>query len=561
MSNATELVKLSAAQMAEKIRSKEVSSRELTQAHLDVIEAAEPTVNAFLHVSGKEALAQADAFDKKLAAGDTEGLPELAGVPIAIKDMIVTKGIPTTAASKILEGWVPPYDATVIEKIKAAGMPILGKTNLDEFAQGSSTEHSAFGNTHNPWDATRVPGGSGGGSASAVGSYEAPLALGTDTGGSIRQPGAFTGTVGVKPTYGGVSRYGAIAMASSLDQIGPCGRTVLDTALLHEVIGGKSTPKDLETMLQLNYLYFTNIKKDEKSYASLMTMLETMLKNQSISPDKAFSDSIKSTLYAHNPRFESFDIEDIKDVNYDRILQIAKERTANAADFTFMFVGNFDEATLRPLIEQYIASLPATGKKENWNKVSTYAQGKVVNKFKRKMDTPKANAYIYWFNNTAPATLENSVKADAAGHILSMIYLKKIREDASAAYSAGAVGFSSIGGDVPFTTLMGVCPMKPEKADLAIKIMKDEVEGMAKTVDADMLTKVKETMLKQADDNAKKNGYWINAINDLDENGIDTVTDYKKIISALTPESLAKFVKDVIIGGGNSVEVIMLPEE
>ncbi|MFR0578555.1 Asp-tRNA(Asn)/Glu-tRNA(Gln) amidotransferase subunit GatA [Bifidobacterium thermophilum] len=238
MSNATELVKLSAAQMAEKIRSKEVSSRELTQAHLDVIEAAEPTINAFLHVSGKEALAQADAFDKKLAAGDTEGLPELAGVPIAIKDMIVTKGIPTTAASKILEGWVPPYDATVIEKIKAAGMPILGKTNLDEFAQGSSTEHSAFGNTHNPWDATRVPGGSGGGSASAVGSYEAPLALGTDTGGSIRQPGAFTGTVGVKPTYGGVSRYGAIAMASSLDQIGPCGRTVLDTALLHEVIGG-----------------------------------------------------------------------------------------------------------------------------------------------------------------------------------------------------------------------------------------------------------------------------------------------------------------------------------
>ncbi|MCI1241863.1 MAG: Asp-tRNA(Asn)/Glu-tRNA(Gln) amidotransferase subunit GatA, partial [Bifidobacterium subtile] len=193
---------------------------------------------AFLQVSGDEALAQADAFDAKQAKGETEGLPELAGVPIAIKDMIVTKGIVTTAASKILEGWVPPYDATVIEKLKAAGMPLLGKTNLDEFAQGSSTEHSAYGPTHNPWDTTRVPGGSGGGSASAVASFEAPLALGTDTGGSIRQPGSLTGTVGVKPTYGGVSRFGAIAMASSLDQIGPVARTVLDSALLQEVIGG-----------------------------------------------------------------------------------------------------------------------------------------------------------------------------------------------------------------------------------------------------------------------------------------------------------------------------------
>lgn len=159
-------------------------------------------------------------------------------MPIAIKDMIVTKGIETTAASKILEGWVPPYDATVIEKLKAAGMPILGKTNLDEFAQGSSTEHSAYQTTHNPWDTERVPGGSGGGSASAVAAFEAPIALGTDTGGSIRQPGALTGTVGVKPTYGGVSRFGAIAMASSLDQIGPVSRTVLDSALLQEIIGG-----------------------------------------------------------------------------------------------------------------------------------------------------------------------------------------------------------------------------------------------------------------------------------------------------------------------------------
>ena len=236
MTNVADLVKLSAAEMGAAIKKGEVSSRELVDAHLDVIEAAEPSVQAFLKVSADEAREQADAFDAK-SAEEKAALPELAGVPIAIKDMIVTKGIETTAASKILEGWIPPYDATVIEKLKAAGMPILGKTNLDEFAQGSSTEHSAYKTTHNPWDTDRVPGGSGG-SASAVAAFEAPLALGTDTGGSIRQPGALTGTVGVKPTYGGVSRFGAIAMASSLDQIGPCSRTVLDSALLQEIIGG-----------------------------------------------------------------------------------------------------------------------------------------------------------------------------------------------------------------------------------------------------------------------------------------------------------------------------------
>ncbi len=152
--------------------------------------------------------------------------------------MLATRGLPTTCGSRILEGWVPPYDATVVARLRAAGLPILGKTNMDEFAMGSSTEHSAYGPTHNPWDLSRIPGGSGGGSAAAVAAYEAPLAIGTDTGGSIRQPGAVTGTVGVKPTYGGVSRYGLVALANSLDQAGPVTRTVLDAALLHEIIGG-----------------------------------------------------------------------------------------------------------------------------------------------------------------------------------------------------------------------------------------------------------------------------------------------------------------------------------
>jgi aspartyl-tRNA(Asn)/glutamyl-tRNA(Gln) amidotransferase subunit A len=232
----TDLIRLSAADLADKLRSGEVTSVEVTQAHLDRIAAVDGAVHAYLHVSGEDALATARDVDARRAAG--EELHPLAGVPIAVKDVVVTKGMPSTAGSKILEGWIPPYDATLVEKIRAAGLPILGKTNMDEFAMGSSTEHSAFGNTHNPWDLSRIPGGSGGGSAAAVAAFEAPLAIGTDTGGSIRQPGAVTGTVGVKPTYGGVSRYGLIAMASSLDQAGPVTRTVLDSALLHELIGG-----------------------------------------------------------------------------------------------------------------------------------------------------------------------------------------------------------------------------------------------------------------------------------------------------------------------------------
>ncbi|WP_044494022.1 Asp-tRNA(Asn)/Glu-tRNA(Gln) amidotransferase subunit GatA [Nesterenkonia massiliensis] len=239
------LIRLSAAEMAAKLRAGEITSVELTQAHLDRITEVDGQINAFLHVSAEEALATAAEVDAIRAAGgeEAENLHPLAGVPIAIKDLIVTKGQPTTAGSKMLQGWMSPYDATVITKIRAARLPILGKTNLDEFAMGSSTEHSAYGPTRNPWDTSRIPGGSGGGSAAAVAAFEAPLALGTDTGGSIRQPGAVTGTVGTKPTYGSVSRYGAIAMASSLDQIGPVTRTVEDAALLHELIAGHD-PKD-----------------------------------------------------------------------------------------------------------------------------------------------------------------------------------------------------------------------------------------------------------------------------------------------------------------------------
>lgn len=236
----SELITLTAAALAEKLQSGEISSVEATQAHLDRIAEVDGDLHAFLHVS-TDALAAAAEADGARRLGAK--LSPLAGVPVAIKDVLCTQDMPSTAGSRILEGWIPPYDATVVARLRKAKLVPLGKTNMDEFAMGSSTEHSAFGPTHNPWDLERIPGGSGGGSAAAVAAFETPLALGSDTGGSIRQPAAVTGTVGMKPTYGGVSRYGAIALASSLDQVGPVARTVLDAALLHDVIGGHD-PRD-----------------------------------------------------------------------------------------------------------------------------------------------------------------------------------------------------------------------------------------------------------------------------------------------------------------------------
>ncbi|MEV7012705.1 Asp-tRNA(Asn)/Glu-tRNA(Gln) amidotransferase subunit GatA [Streptosporangium sp. NPDC051022] len=230
------LVHKSAAELGALVASGEVSAVEVAQAHLDRIAAVEPQVNAFLHVDAETTLGQARAVDARRAAG--EALGPLAGVPIAHKDVFTTTDMPTTAGSKILEGYRPPYDATVTRRLREAGLVILGKTNLDEFAMGSSTENSAYGPTRNPWDLSRIPGGSSGGSSAAVAAYEAPLSTGTDTGGSIRQPAAVTGIVGMKPTYGGSSRYGLIAFASSLDTPGPFARNVLDAALLHEAFSG-----------------------------------------------------------------------------------------------------------------------------------------------------------------------------------------------------------------------------------------------------------------------------------------------------------------------------------
>jgi aspartyl-tRNA(Asn)/glutamyl-tRNA(Gln) amidotransferase subunit A len=232
----SELTRKTAVELSEELRAKNVSAVEVTEAHLDRMAETEGHVHAFLHVAREEALAAARTVDDRRAAG--EELGPLAGVPVALKDVLTTADMPTTAGSKILEGWQPPYDATVTARLRQAGAIILGKTNMDEFAMGSSTENSAWGPSHNPWDLDRVPGGSSGGSAAAVAAFQAPLAVGTDTGGSIRQPASVCGITGVKPTYGGNSRYGLIAFASSLDTPGPLARTVLDAALLQEAISG-----------------------------------------------------------------------------------------------------------------------------------------------------------------------------------------------------------------------------------------------------------------------------------------------------------------------------------
>ena len=327
-------------------------------------------------------------------------------------------------------------------------------------------------------------------------------------------------------------------------------------------VNGSSTPTDVETMLQLVYLYMTgDIKKDQQSFDQLLKTTEIQLKNRLLQPEAVFSDSLLLTLTKHNPRNRNMEVSDLKDVNYDRILQMAKERTANAAAFTFTIIGNYDEATIRPLIEQYIASLPAQKKIVKSKDLSTDYTGKVVNDFKHKAETPKSIAVLHWYTKKVPYTLENIIRSQAAGQVLQMVYLKEIREEASAAYTVQAQAGVSRDDFNDESSIFAYCPMKPEKADVAIDIMRRTVKEMAAgKCDADMVTKVKEYMLKNLGDQLKTNAYWAGRINAWRKWNLDLHTDCEKTIQALTPESICQFVAEVL-KSGNEAEVVMLPAE
>lgn len=325
-------------------------------------------------------------------------------------------------------------------------------------------------------------------------------------------------------------------------------------------LNGSSTVKDLETLFQLTYLKFTNIKKDEKNWGSTLNLYKTYLENKSLRPESVFSDSCNYIMNNRSLREKPLELADLKSIDYDRILSIVKERTANAANYTFCFVGNFNEDSIKPLIEQYVASLPSLGKvTSNYVDVQERPVGKNIVEFTRKMETPKAMARMYWYNTALPYNVENKVYADAVGQLLSIVYLQKIREDASAAYSAGAAGYIQRSGSKNTLVVLGVCPMKPEKKDLAIKIMREEVDRLTTTVNAQDLEKTQKNMIKDFETECKENRTWLNQISSYYTEGVDYLTGYTEAVKSMTPAKISAFVKKVL-AQGNHLEVIMLPE-
>lgn len=356
----------------------------------------------------------------------------------------------------------------------------------------------------------------------------------------------------------GLGDFGSIELGKAL--AGKIANASLSLGARKMSLGGSATPKDVETMLQLAYLYFTNIKKDQDAFNSLMQQNEVGLKNRDLDPTTAFYNSITKTVYDNNWRMRPFLLKDLKNVSYDRILQMAKERTANANGWVFEIIGNFDEATIRPLICQYLGSLPSKGKNPEGKREVVPTKKNVDNTFTRKMETPKSIAQILWFNSSMPYSMERGIQASITGQVLSMVYLKQIREEASAAYSCGAqAGMSQEQDGYHMAQIAAYCPMKPEKKDIAIQIMNQAVKDLAVKCDAEMLSKVQKLMLKQYDSALKTNGYWASVVWDNYTMNCDEHTDYVNTVKAQTPEKISAFVKE-FLAGANKVSVIMLPE-
>ena len=381
---------------------------------------------------------------------------------------------------------------------------------------------------------------------------------------------------------GGQSLYGEkdwatlnmMSALSSVTGVGNFSNSELQKALAGKQVGvslnigeytdnvsGNSTVKDLETMFQLLYLNFTALTKDEKKFNQTIGLMETQLKNKDLMPELALSDTLQYIISNRSWRTKPFNAEDLKQVSLDRMMEIAKERTSNAANYTFIFVGSIDEAVIRPYIEQYIASLPAQkGKKSNWVNQDGMPQGQVINHFTRKMESPKDYEVIIWHNNELPHTLENEIKAEILGEALSRVYLQKIREDAGAAYSTQAMGQTGMQGDKPMTMVLAICPVNPEFEEMALNIMNEEMANACNNIDATAVSEAVESMLKDYNTNIKENWFWTSILSDYLMYGYDGVTSYEQILKAQTPASIAEFARQ-LYNAGNKIEIVMSPEK
>ena len=325
-------------------------------------------------------------------------------------------------------------------------------------------------------------------------------------------------------------------------------------------LSGNSTPKDLETLFQLIYLDFTKVTKDEKAVNNFLTLISTQLKNISLNNEAVFQDSVMSVVYNNNPYFRIPSAENIEGISYDRVLEIWKNLYGNAADFTFTFVGNYDEAQLCQFIEQYIASLPSKGKATLTQKeIRTFANGEKNRSFEKKMENPQAQANSIWRSNPVKFTLQNSVLQDVSGRMLDMMLNREIRERLSAAYHAGAESELDVDGPATDISIKGTGKLNPDKAAEAIPEFQKGMKSLVAAPNADDLLKVKQILLKQADVDAKTNRYWTGVLNTWKRFGVDVYTDYKKTVEAVSTKSVSDFLKNVVLKSKNHVEVIMMP--